>query len=368
MNYNIRISLLIIFSTTVFSCTKVGEKDLFLDDIRAIIVSEGQYTNGTGSLTTLTNSREVSQDIFRNVNNRPLGDVPQSLTKIGGYYYIPVNNSEKVEVIDSRTFKSIETMNLKMRCVPMYAVHLGGDSIIVSDQTGSAIPGSSDISSLMVVDINHGADREIVRRAIRMPFPTFQMKLIGNKLFVGGAEFSVFDLDNLTIGGIRSVKNSNNSTFSICDFSKIVTDKNGNLWIVSPGSLSCIDVESEKTIKEISLPVRNTRSTIDICPKGETIYVNIREKVYSIDVDNPIAPKEPFINHDNNDRSWTTYCMSISKENTIFIIRVLYGSITRGRIFEYSRDGELLNSYFDSSGREQPYFRAGIFPSFIYFL
>lgn len=369
MRKSIKLIIVVILCVNNYSCTKIRDRDpIIIKDIKAIIVGEGQFGYGTGSLTTITKEGEVSQDVFRNVNNRPLGDVPQSLTKIGNYYYIPINNSEKIEVIDSATFKSIETMNMEMNCVPMYAVHLGGDSIIVSDQSSSAITGRPRFSSLMIVDINHGEKRKIVRRTIKMPTQTFQMNLVNNKLFVGGVELSVFDLDNLTAEGIRYVKNDENSSFSICSFSKLIIDKNGDLWVVSSGSVSCIDVESEKTIKVMALPESSSLSTIDISPDGEIIYVNVGTKVYSIDVNNPIAPKEPFIIHDNNDHMWTTYTMSVSRENTIFISRALYGSLTRGRIFEYNTDGELLNSYKDSRGREQPYFRAGLFPHFIYFL
>ena len=133
-------------------------------------------------------------------------------------------------------------------------------------------------------------------------------------------------------------------------------------------NISCIDVETEKVIKEVAIPNINLRvSSIDICPLGKTVYVNSGTRIYAVDVDNPIAPKEPIINHDNGDGAWTSYHMSVSNENTIFLIRVLYGSITRGRVFEYSSDGEIVCYYKDGNGRDQPYFRAGIFPHFIHY-
>ena len=328
--------------------------------VRAIVVGEGQFGYGTGSLTSLSTKSSVTQDIFRRINGRPLGDVPQSIAEIGNYYYIPVNNSQKVEVIDSKTFKSIETIRLEGDVIPMYAVHLGGDSIAVSDQSVQ--------NSLMIIDINHGKSRKQVRRYIDIGIQSFQMILVGNKLFVGGSKFSVFDLDNLTAEGRRDVLNRNNKSFSTCSFSKVTIDKNGNLWVVTPNNASCIDVITEKTIKEVYIPgINSWTSSIDICPKGETVYVNSGTKIYAVNIDNPIAPQEPIIIHGNNDDRWTSYHMSVSNENTIFLIRVLYGSLTRGRVFEYNTEGSIANYYIDSDGREQPYFKGGIFPHFIHY-
>ena len=137
---------------------------------RAIVVGEGQFGYGTGSLTSLSNLGSVTQDIFRRINNRPLGDVPQSLVKIGNYYYIPVNNSKKVEVVDSKTFKSIETMVIDEDVIPMYAVHLGGDSIAVSDQ--------SIRNKFMIMDINHGKERKMVRRYLDLGIQTDRKSVV----------------------------------------------------------------------------------------------------------------------------------------------------------------------------------------------
>lgn len=357
----------------VTSCTQVDTDSSVIipssTELRAIVVSEGQFGYGTGSLTTVTHDQQVTQDVFKKINNRVLGDIPQSLTQIGDNYYIPVNNSRKIEVIDSKSFKTVETMVLNTQIIPMYVEHLGGDSIIVSDQSSSAIPGSSEFSSLMILDINHGTDRQIIRRRIKMNFPTFQMKLIGKKLFVSGAELSVFDLDNLNASARRFVKNAENKPFSICDFSKICIDKRGLIWALTPGSVVCIDPNTEKIINEYFVDGLSSRwGNSDIDKDGRYFYFNSGTKVYSIDTDNPSTPSKPIINHNNNDPEWTTYALGVTKENTVMIVRVLFGSITRGRVFEYDRSGNIVKYYLDSEGRNQPYFRAGIFPHYIHFL
>ena len=321
------------------------------DRLRAIIVNEGHFGYGTASLTSLSTQGEVIHDRFRKVNDRPMGDVAQSLTKIENRYYVPLNNSKKIEVFDPKTYESIETMSIDEDVIPMYIQHLGGDSIALTDQ--------SMRGQLMIVDINHGKERPIVRRSIHLGHRSFQMCIKNDKLWVGGDQLLVFDLATLTKSGMRSVKNSSGGILRTIDFSKIVEDKNGILWALTPSTLYSIDPKTERTIDEINLShigLNDWVSCIDISPNKGTLYVNAARKVYTIDVDNPEKPSKPIINPTRDDRR-TVYNMSVSKGNTVFFCEVLYGSISRARIYEYSPE----------SGEEIRQFKAGIFPHFIHF-
>ncbi|MFI3267171.1 MAG: hypothetical protein R3Y51_00500 [Rikenellaceae bacterium] len=354
----------------LFSCT--NEKSYFTfesNNLRALIVSEGQFGYGTGSVTALYEGNTYVNDVFSSVNDRPIGDVPQSITKIGANYYIPVNNSQKVEVVNATTFESVETMILEHSTIPMFVEYLGGDSIIVSDQSSSAIAGSSEKSSLMIMDINHGDDRDMLRRLIPVDFPTYQMKLLNSKLFVGGSQFSVYDLKDLESDNRRDVLTESGETIEIAGFSKICVDNSGYVWVLSGEGVYCVDPDTEVAIKEISVADIDTYwGNIDIDNDGRWLYFNSGSDIYTIDTQNPVAPTSPIISHDNNDVSWTTYGLAVSENNTILVSRVLFGSITRGRIFEYDLEGNIVNYYTDEDGVEQPYFKAGIFPRIIHVL
>lgn len=348
MNKFYIISCVILF----IGCTKIEEFEKpKTDEIRAIVVNEGQFGYGTASLTSLSYESIVEQDVFRKINNRPMGDVAQSLTKINDRYYVPMNNSRKIEVFDSKTFQSVEIMPISENVIPMYLTHLGGDSVVVSDQKYP--------SKLMIMDINHGTEREILRRYISIPGRTFQMQTINGKLFVGGDVSCVFDLSNLTDKGMRALKTKDGSNIQTVDFSKIVVDKNGNLWVLGHVAIFCIDPVTEQTIHEIyvgNLNINTWVSCIDISPDKETIYFNSSRRVYKMDVDNPVAPETPIISPVREDGR-TVYNMSVSNENTVFFAEVLYGSISRALIYEYNTE----------TGEEVQNFKAGIFPHFIYF-
>ena len=319
--------------------------------LRAIIVNEGQFGYGTASLTSISTQGEVAHDLFRKVNNRPVGDVAQSLTQIGNRYYVPLNNSRKIEVFNAQTFESIETMSIDEDVIPMYVHHLGGDSAALTDQ--------SMRGQLMIVDINHGTERPTVRRSIELGHRSFQMCIKNDKLWVGGDQLLVFDLARLTKAGMRQIKNKAGGILRTIDFSKIVEDKNGILWALTPSTLYSIDPETERTIDEIDLShlgLSDWVSCIDISPDKGTLYVNAARKVYTIDVDQAKQPSTPVINPTRDDGR-TVYNMSVSKENTVFFCEVLYGSISRAHIYEYSPE----------SGEQINLFKAGIFPHFIHF-
>ena len=287
-------SLLLLSIFFCFGCTPEAEFTApeNIDDVRAIVVSEGQFGYGTSSLTSLSYQNEVEQDLFRRINNRPMGDVAQSMTRIGDLFYVTLNNSRKVEVMDTKTFQSVETMTIDRDVIPMYIQHLGGDSIIVSDQKQN--------SQLIIMDINHGTNRPFVRRTISMGGynRSFQMQLIHDKLFVGADRMSVFDLSNLTANGLRHVKKQNGESIQLVDFSKIVVDKHNRLWALGHWQVFCIDPVTETTIHEFNvsdLKINSWTSSMDISPDKSTVYFNSARRVYKIDVDNPTVPTTPIV-------------------------------------------------------------------------
>ena len=352
------IAMSVIMALCTVSCDENIDYSTFQPDVkdgyRAIVINEGQFGYGTSSLTMLNYDGSIVYDVFRKINNRPMGDVAQSMTKIGDYLYVPLNNSRKIEVFDSETFQSIETMSISEDVIPMYVQHLGGDSIAVTDQMWR-----QNSCKLMIMDINHGTTRPILRRYVSVPGQTYQMTVINNKLFVGGSQLAVFDIGKIDSANIRFIMTDGDETIQTADFSKLVTDKYGKLWVLTEYWVYCIDPVTEKVIHTIdvgTLKVNARVSSIDCSTDGGIIFFNAHTSVYSIDVDNISQPKEPVI-APKVDSGRTIYHLCVSKENTIFMCDVLYGSLSRHTIREYDL----------SDGTQIREFPAGIFPHAIYF-
>lgn len=93
------------------------QKDEYFDNIDIknakgfYIINEGLFTQGNASLSFYDFEKDaVTNDLFESVNNRPLGDVFQSMKFHQGKGYLVINNSSKIEVVDSASMQSIRTV------------------------------------------------------------------------------------------------------------------------------------------------------------------------------------------------------------------------------------------------------------------
>lgn len=328
------------------SCTKDTESDEFFvpKNIRVLVSNEGQFGKGTASISALTHDNLVVNDLFRNVNNRPIGDIAQSITEIGDNYYVPLSNSQKVEVFNKTTFLSTET--IPVDCSPTFVVDLGNDTIAVSGLKG-------DYLSLVGL---RGTDRK-VKKAEGIG-STAQMKVKNGKLFLAGSTFRVVDINNVDRAQMRTISTSDSKDISVINYSKIVEDKNGNLWVISSEQLFCIDPEAETVLKEFTFIGATGNSRIEISPNGETLYftgkVDDKVGVLKMSIQDKEFPSQLlFAITGVKD----LYGFGVSREETLFVADVEFGSLARGIIHEFSKTGELLHRS-----------EVGIFPSFFHFL
>ena len=114
------------------------------------IVNEGNFRGGNGSLSFYSyDSSKIFNDLFYSINGRPLGDVPNSMAIKGNNAYIVVNNSGKIEVINSGTLVSVATITglISPRYISFindykaYVSSLYSDSVAIINLTDNAISG-----------------------------------------------------------------------------------------------------------------------------------------------------------------------------------------------------------------------------------
>ena len=99
----------------------------------SFVVCEGNYGQNDGSIDAIIDG-ELKKDVFQAVNDRPLGDVVQSMEKIGDKIFIVVNSSGKVEAVNANTFKSEGVC--KGFSYPRYIANRNDDEIFVSNGNG----------------------------------------------------------------------------------------------------------------------------------------------------------------------------------------------------------------------------------------
>ena len=145
-------------------------------EIKMIVVNEGGMGNGFGALTAITYDGTSREDFFRDVNGRPMGDVAQSITCINGKYFVAMNNSQKVEVVEPQTFKSLGTILYKQAGKPRFIAPISEDQAIVSDLN----------PQLVRIDINNYTVLEYINISSLGVGSLEKMIRIGDKIFCAG--------------------------------------------------------------------------------------------------------------------------------------------------------------------------------------
>lgn len=127
-------SLILAGSVILTSCNKNDDPEpsgAYSD--AKFVVCEGNFNANEGSIDAIVNG-ELKKDIFSAENNRPLGDIVQSMKIIDDQAFIVVNNSGKVEVVNANTFKSEGTCT--GFSYPRYVENRNDDEIFVSNGNG----------------------------------------------------------------------------------------------------------------------------------------------------------------------------------------------------------------------------------------
>lgn len=210
---------LLLFAITLFSCDKENDepiKGAFSDGV--FIVNEGPFQTGTGTITFFkADSNLVKQDIYNSVNNKPLGNIAQSMTIFNGKGYIVVNNAEKVEVVDAISFKSLGTITgLKNP-----AQFLG-----ISESKGYVTTWDGNVA---VIDL---ATNQVTKKITAGTGPDALIKA-GNYVYV--ANTGGFSIDS----SISVIDYSTDKIVKSIPVGKapsgLVVDANGKVWVLCKG-------------------------------------------------------------------------------------------------------------------------------------
>ncbi|HBX44490.1 DUF5074 domain-containing protein [Limibacterium fermenti] len=338
-------------------------------NVKMIVVNEGLFTTNTAALSVIYNDGNVDWNIFQTVNKRPLGDVAQSLTYINDYYFLAINNSKKIEIIDPETFKSVGTILYEEAGSPRFIASINDSIAVVSDLYGQLVkirtkPPYRTVEFLKLPSKNIGIEK---------------MTVAGNKLF--GAYFSkgiaVFDCNNVTIEAMRlipDVKVGENTKTA-----KMIADANGKLWVMTSDNnqltWNCINPATEKVEKKVEIPYVKSNwkkgdivgmpnyNRVDVDASNTKIYFNLMEAsrdnngqfktqvVYTFDVNT--LRYEPYMELPDVKMM---YGMGISPNGEVCICDCLDYSAQRGYVRVHAPGNETVVSY-----------KVGVYPRMVYF-
>lgn len=373
---------IVVFTLCLYACDKSEDfpTELGHGEVEAIVLNEGRIGTNMGAISVVYKNGTVSPDIFRTVNNRPLGDVAQSITKINGKYFVALNNSKKIEIVNPLTFQSEGTILYTQAGLPRQIVPISDTTAVVSDLLANNVANVDLPSQLVRIRTvpPYGEPLEY----IRIPKWIEYMEVAENKLFGMTAKgLYVFDTNNLTQEGSRVIREVYND--EITKTCKMLKDKKGRIWALMNGHdntritgilLKCIDPKTEKVIASYQLPfVKKSEAKegdvigvisynrTDIDATQTLIYFNVRtyqpdspnqyqQSVYTLNTDDGT-----FKLHRHLPGVSMMYGCGVSPEGEVYICDCLDYSAQRGYIRHYKADGEVES------------FRVGVYPSQVYF-
>lgn len=307
---------------------------------KAYITNEGNFTNNNASVSLYDiGSGNVVSNIYASQNNSAvLGDVCQSMGRINNNYYLVINNSGKIVVVNPDNFKLKTTISGFTS--PRFILPVTYQKAYVSDFSSNQVS---------ILDLNTNAKTG----TINCPGWTEQMALIYNKAFVTNMKRNYTYVINTISDQVTDSVNVGINSGSI------VIDKNSKLWVLSggdktiniAGKLSRINPATLQVEQSFSFASSDSPGNLCINAGRDTLYF-LNTHVYRMAVSAPALPAAPFVTNNSN----TFYGLAVNdKDYTVYVSDAI-DYIQKSTIMVYDANGQLKAS-----------FKAGINASGFYF-
>lgn len=306
---------------------------------QVLILNEGTFNNGNASLGIYQpDSQDVIRNVFRNRNDRPLGDVFQSMRFVQQKGFMVINNSGKIEVVDSATLASVGV--IRDLPSPRYLQPVGGGRGYVSNFT------QADESELSIVSLDGlqktgsirtgGWTGNMTRAAGRIWVPEVKK---GWLLAIDPATDAVTDTVKLRV-----------------EVQQVVRDAENQLWALGNGgiddsvtpALYRIDPEARAVTQTLAFSSKDeSPGNLTLNGSRDTLYYT-NQGIYRMPIQQTQLPQSPLIEAQN--RSF--YGLSIDPES---------GEIYATDALDFVQNGEVYR--FDAAGGQLIHqFEGGIIP------
>lgn len=310
------------------------------------ILNEGTFTYGNASISAYNaNTKEVKNNIFRNVNGYNLGDVVQSIQAKNDSLFLVVNNSQKIEIVHQNNFERIKT--LSGFSSPRYLAFKDNIALI------------SDLYKKQINLINYATNCEI--KQIETKGWTEQIFAIGN-------DFWTIERNGIGIKEKFAHLLQINAEFEIVNRylipiepNSVLLDKNNNFWILSNGQKSkniapqliYFDTQSGNINKSFTFTDSNANPN-NLCYNSadEILYFSKGSKIFRMNTSSNTLPSNEWF----SSSAENIYHINFDKKNKEIYLCDAKDYVSNGKIFRYNLQAQLIDE-----------FEVGVIPSFVYF-
>lgn len=334
-----RKSVLYLLLIVFFSCTKeeigpqckscVENPIIENSDKKILIINEGNFGFGNASLSVYNpTTKELTNSVFQQANNFPLGDVAQSATLINNTIYVVVNNSGKIEVINKNNFSSIKTVTGLIS--PRYILQINSTKAYVSNLFSNQI------------QILNLSDNTISGNISTPSNWTEEMLLFNDTAYICDVSNNQILLINThTDAVITSIPTSEQPL-------SLVKDKNNKLWILCDGGINSslpqlikFNPQTRQTEQVFTFnSINESPSEIEIDSAKENLYF-INNHIYKMNVNDAQLPTTSWVS--NNNRIF--YGLKINPTTDDIYVSDAKDFVQNSTVFRYSETGQLLSQF-----------------------
>lgn len=318
---------------------------------RLFVVCEGSMGNGNSSLELyLPEKDSVFEDIYQAVNQQSLGDVFQSMTRIGDELYLCINNSDKILVLDAHTYQRTGTISVPK---PRYLLALSPQKAFVSTLFSN---------KLYVVNPQ---SRQVLQ-SIDLPRQNPEgMLLRGHQLWVcpwDTATQNIYLVDTALLQLSDSIAIAGRAP------QEMVSDKLGRIWVLSgnvakgkDAALTVLDPVGHSILKSYAFPAGADPIRPVLSPGKDSLYfieVNYsggtqHNGIYRMGISDAALPAQPFVAAQQFQYFWG---LDIDAATGIIYIADPKGFVQKGRVLRYRPDGTKLGEFATGVGPGHFYF------------
>jgi len=307
----------------------VNLTNAYLESEGVFILNEGNFMSGNGTLSFYSyDSAKIYNNVFSNVNNRPLGDVPYSMVLKDEKAYIVVNNSGKIEVVERNTVRSLNIIPGLVS--PRNVLLIDNQKAYVSDLY-------SDHVTILNLETNTVSGEIDIRRSSEAMIMKEDKAYIAN--WVAGNEIMV--INTITDGVVDSIEVG-------IEPESMVIDENNTLWVLCNGGwerknfaeLIGINTETEEVIKRYIFPlITDSPSCLRINGNGDTLYF-IDKGVKRMSIEASELPETALIDESDN----AFYKIGINPVNGDIFIADAVDYQQKGYVMRYKNNGSLIET------------------------
>jgi hypothetical protein len=280
-----------------------------------IMLCEGAYGNNNADVAVWRQHQdEVQTNLYKTVNGKSLGDVAQHMIRVNNHYWITVNNSNKIVILDTATFREVHS--IPSIPTPRFMCFDGNQTVTV---------GSLYHSNIYLINTANFQ----VEKTITLPYKNTETLLYSNGNFFAApwdtASRFIFKFSS-QLQVLTPIDIEAKAPHSM------VFDKNGDLWVLcgnqyknTPSYLVQLDTSSVSVKRKFAFSSKQDPIKLSINQRGDSLYylmVNYmggqtNNGLYCMNIDGTILPEIPLISAPTQSYYWA---YQVAPEyNTIFL-------------------------------------------------